>query len=153
MQFSQELDGIDVKIIKEIVRDSNQSASELSKKLGIPSSTIYFRTHRMEKMGVIKGYTTRIDRTKLGLRTLAIVELQVSTNSDAEEVYKEFEKMSGLMSMYSTAGGVDAVLLIAGSSLKQINERVTKLRKIKGVVGSKTLIVLNAIREHEIVLE
>lgn len=60
------LDIKDRKILYELDLNARQSNSELAKKIQLKKDTINYRIKRLEKQGIIQGYYTSLDTSKLG---------------------------------------------------------------------------------------
>ena len=64
------LDKLDYKILRELQRDC-RILQEIADNVGAPVSTIHYRVKRLEKDGVIKGYSA-IGVTSRNLRAIPI---------------------------------------------------------------------------------
>lgn len=60
------LDLKDRKILYELDLNARQSSSDIAKKVQLSKDTINYRIKRMEKLGLIQGYYTILDTSKLG---------------------------------------------------------------------------------------
>ena len=60
------LDNKDLAIIEVLKHNSNFSTQQISKKTGIPISTVHNRIRKLEKSGIIKEYTILLDNKKIG---------------------------------------------------------------------------------------
>ena len=150
MQESQEIDGIDVKILTELQVNARASVAEISTKLNIPHSTIALRIKRLENKEIIKGYHVELNREKLGLAITAIGTLKVKpSNRSFDLVIKEYEKISGLSNLYSVAGENSGVFTLVCKDLKDLNDKIMKLRNIPEIVETQTMIVLDSIWENK----
>lgn len=63
---------LELKLVSELLRDSNRSDRELAKTLGTSQPTISRALKRLRQEGVIKEHTIIPDFTKLGMEILAI---------------------------------------------------------------------------------
>ena len=150
MQESQEIDGIDVKILTELQVNARASVAEISTKLNIPHSTIALRIKRLENKEIIKGYHVELNREKLGLAITAIGTLKVKpSNRSFDLVIKEYEKITGLSNLYSVAGENSGVFTLVCKDLKDLNDKIMKLRNIPEIVETQTMIVLDSIWENK----
>ncbi|WKZ56412.1 MAG: winged helix-turn-helix transcriptional regulator [Bdellovibrionota bacterium] len=61
------LDAVDKRILYELDLNSRQPVSDLARKLGLNRDRIVYRIKQMQKQGVIRGFSTIINPTKLGL--------------------------------------------------------------------------------------
>ena len=72
------IDDVDGKILRQYLSNPQQSFREIARKVGVSAGTVLTRTKRMEKDGLIKGYTAILDHEKLGYQLTAITEITVS---------------------------------------------------------------------------
>jgi DNA-binding Lrp family transcriptional regulator len=61
-----ELDEIDRRLLRALVRDAGQSAGALGRRLGLSQPATWRRIKRLEAAGVIAGRQLRLDAEKLG---------------------------------------------------------------------------------------
>ena len=61
-----EIDDIDAKLLRALLRDASQSAGALGRRLGLSQPAIWRRIKRLEEAGVILGRQLRLDAEKLG---------------------------------------------------------------------------------------
>ena len=72
------LDSIDRRILKELQGDGRISFTELAPKVGLTTSPCLERVRRLERAGVIKGYTATLDPWALDAGVLVFVELSLT---------------------------------------------------------------------------
>ena len=56
-----DLDEVDRAILNSLLSDARASQRQLSRDVGVAQGTITNRIRRMEELGIIKGYSGRID--------------------------------------------------------------------------------------------
>ena len=66
-------DETDERLLALLTRDAKMRIHLLARKVGIPASTAHHRIKRMEKEGIISGYTIQKNHKKLGYGILAHV--------------------------------------------------------------------------------
>jgi Lrp/AsnC family transcriptional regulator for asnA, asnC and gidA len=71
------LDSIDVKILEMLEDDGRESFTQIARKLKVTEATIRKRISTLQKEGVIKKFTIKIDPSKLGLNTVAIIGVDI----------------------------------------------------------------------------
>ena len=82
------LDETDMKILAELIKDSNLSVPKLSKKINVNPSVVYSRIKRLVKRKLIKRFTVEVNEEVLGYTVSAIV----GVNMDAkyrDSIFKE----------------------------------------------------------------
>ena len=60
------LDKKDKQILYQLDLDSRQSFNQIARKVKLSREVVQYRVKQLEKKGIIKGYQTLIDVTKLG---------------------------------------------------------------------------------------
>ncbi len=140
------LDELDRKILSEYLKDCRISNRELAKKIGVSVGTVIARVKRLEKEGIIKGYTAIVDFEKLGYQLTAITELTVSKGKllDVEE---EAAKMPGVCAVYDVTGDVDAILIAKFRSREELSNYTKRLLSIPNVERTNTHVVLTTVKE------
>ena len=73
-----ELDRIAWKIIEELQHNARISWAELGRRVGLTTPAVAERVHRLEKIGVIRGFHTDISLERLGLPILIFVRLSMA---------------------------------------------------------------------------
>jgi len=73
-----ELDRIAWKIIEELQQDARLSWAELGRRVGLTTPAVAERVHRLEKLGVIRGFHADINLERLGLPILIYVRLSMA---------------------------------------------------------------------------
>jgi Lrp/AsnC family leucine-responsive transcriptional regulator len=83
------LDRIDRRILDELQRNARISNLELADKVGLSASPCLRRVRQLEEGGYIKGYTTLLNASALGLKLLALV--QISMDRHTPDRFEQFE--------------------------------------------------------------
>jgi Lrp/AsnC family transcriptional regulator, leucine-responsive regulatory protein len=73
-----ELDRIGWRIIEELQRDARISWAELGRRVGLTTPAVAERVHRLEKLGVIRGFHADISLERLGMPILIFVRLSMA---------------------------------------------------------------------------
>ena len=76
-----QLDRTDKRILHELQLDARISNQELADKVGLSPSPCLRRVRQLEEAGLIKGYATELDASKLGLKLMAIVQVAMDRHT------------------------------------------------------------------------
>ncbi len=146
------MDKKDLLIVELLRRDAKLTTSQLSKKTGIPLTTIHNRLKRLESDGVIKGYTIIPDYKKLDRNIAAYILLTISYRSAIGEKYsqesiaKEIRRLKGVDEVSIVAGEKDMIAKIRVKDIDELNKFIIEqLRAVDGVDKAQTLIVLKEV--------
>lgn len=146
------IDQKDMQILKELKNNSRLSAKEISKKTGIPITTVFNRIKKMEKSIIIKGYTTTLDEDKLGRHIKAYIMITADYNF-LKKAKMSQQKLAVKLKQHEfvdeaaiLTGVSDIILKVSTSNLSQLNEFVTGyLRNVDGVEKTQTSIILESV--------
>jgi Lrp/AsnC family transcriptional regulator, leucine-responsive regulatory protein len=73
-----DLDRISWRIVEELQRDARLSWAELGRRVGLTTPAVAERVHRLEKLGVIRGFHADINLERLGMPILIFVRLSMA---------------------------------------------------------------------------
>jgi len=73
-----DIDEVDRKILNELLRDCRRSYRSIARRAGVSVGTALTRIRRLEKSGVIRGYSAVLDHDKLGYQLTVLTEITVS---------------------------------------------------------------------------
>lgn len=74
------MDNLDRQIINILMKNGRITHEEISKKLNMSRPAIHQRISKLEQQGIIEGYRTKINWTKLGYHISAYISIKVKTN-------------------------------------------------------------------------
>lgn len=144
--MSEKIDNLDKKLIMELSRDSRQSFRTIARKMRVSIATAINRVKKLEKAGIIKGYTARIDAEKLGYDLTAVIEVSVSKGK-LVEVERQIAAMDKVMAVYDITGLTDSIIIARFENRKALNAFVKSLLGMEFVEHTNTRIVLNTVKE------
>jgi Lrp/AsnC family leucine-responsive transcriptional regulator len=72
------LDEVDWQILSILQVEARISFKELGQRIGLTGTAIAERVRKLEDEGIIKGYTIRLNREKIGLPVTAFFKLRVN---------------------------------------------------------------------------
>jgi len=146
-----QLDEKDFRILDVLRNEARDSISEISKKTGIPITTVYNRLQRMEQDGIIKGYSAVLDYEKLGLGVLAYILINISYSKhtgqkiDQESIAKKIRSLENVSEVSIITGESDMIVKVRTKSISQLNNFILKkLRNIEGIDKVVTMIALSS---------
>jgi len=145
-EFAMDLDDTDVKILKTLVSDARLSSRQISKMSGVSIGTVLTRMKKMEKAGVVRGYTTVVDHEKLGYQLTALIEITVSKGR-LLEMENEIARMPNVCCVYDVTGLTDAFVVAKFKSREDLSAFAKRLLALPYVERSNTHVVLTTIKE------
>lgn len=140
------LDETDVKILKALTFDARLSSRQIAKQCGISVGTVLSRLKRMEKEGVIKGYSALLDHEKLGYELTVVSEITVSKGR-LLEVENEIARLPNVCGVYDVTGLIDAIIIAKFKNRGELSKFTKRLLVIPYVERTNTHVVLTTVKE------
>jgi DNA-binding Lrp family transcriptional regulator len=141
-----DIDEVDRKILNELLRDCRRSYRSLSRRAGISVGTALTRIRRLEKAGIIKGYSAVLDHEKLGYQLTVLAEITVSKGK-LLEMEEAISKFPNTCAVYDVTGSTDAVVLAKFKSREELSKFTKNLLSMPFVDRSNTHVVLTTVKE------
>jgi len=140
------LDDLDITILKALSQDARKSSREIAKQLGVATGTIYNRIKRLTDEGIIKGYTTILDTSKVGFELTTLILLQVD-GKFLIDVEKNLAALDDVYSVYDITGDYDVAVIARFKDRASMNKFIKSVLTIPHIRRSVTSIILNIVKE------
>ncbi len=135
------MDEIDKKIIEILKEDSRTPFLKIAEMLGISEGAVRNRVKKLMDKGVIKKFTIEISEPE---NVKAIVLVKVSPEKETHEVRKDILRVCEHAKWcFEISGNYDIALLISTQTIRELNEEIEKIRRVKGIVETLTNFVMN----------
>jgi DNA-binding Lrp family transcriptional regulator len=141
------MDETDVKVLELLTRDARLSSRQVAKRLGISVGTVLGRIRRMERTGVIKGYSAVVDHEKLGYELTAVTEIVVSKGK-LLEMEREIAKWPNVCCVYDVTGETDAFVIAKFHDREELSVFAKRLLSLPLVERTNTHLVLTTVKEN-----
>jgi DNA-binding Lrp family transcriptional regulator len=145
-------DELDLKIIKELRKDSRLSYREIARRLGVAVGTVQSRIKALEKDKVIQRYHAEVDYSKLGYGLAAVIALNVDLRKK-DMLEKKLLRNRNVFGMYEVTGDFDIFVAVRFKSATELNEFIQKNLLEQAVKKSQTFIVLKTEKEAHTLLD
>ena len=141
----------DRKILNILVDNSRLSLRQIAKKAGASVATVMHHIKKLEKDGIIKKYTSKIDYEKAGYDVEVIIEIRISKGK-LFEVERKIASNPNVFAVYDTTGAMDAVVLARFQTRRHMDNFLKKLQTYEFVERTETKLILNAVKEENMQL-
>jgi Lrp/AsnC family transcriptional regulator, leucine-responsive regulatory protein len=143
MTTQVQLDEIDRRIIDLLHEDARRTIADIAERVSLSAAPVKRRIDRLERTGVIAGYTVLLDHAKIGPSIDAFAELRYAGAADADAIVAAITEVPEVREVFTTAGDPDALVRIRVEDLAHLKRVVNRLRRSDHVTGTKTLMVLD----------
>lgn len=140
------LDPTDRQIINVLVQDARRSASEVGRLVGLSPPAAKRRINRLEKTGLIRGYTAILDHQLAGEHIEAFIELRFAPGTQVDQIDTAVTNLPGVVESFTLAGDPDALARVRVRDLEHLKNVVDQIRRGRRggpkVLTTRTIIVL-----------
>ena len=146
------MDAVDRRIIAELQRDGRLSNVELADRVGLTPAPCLRRLKRLERDGVIVGYTARIDPAAIGrgFEVLVFVDLTRKDRATFEAFEAAVAALDEVTEVRRMFGLPDYLVRVATASLESFEAFMsTRLGDLPGVATLDSHITMKLIKSPE----
>lgn len=106
------------KVLKRIIGQAKTPDLEIAKKMGLSQQAIFKIRHKLESLGIIKGYMPIIDFKKIGVEALVVLGIKFTTyvweKYSEEQLSERIRKIPNVIISYRIPESAISHLLIMG---------------------------------------
>ena len=146
----ENLDAIDIKLLKLLQGNSRLTTKELSQEVGLSISPVYERVKRLENEGYIERYVAILNPEKINLNFMAFVAVKLSkqSNEGAAEFVKVVQGIAEVTECYSMAGNFDFLLKVYAPNMQYYRTFVLDvLGRIESIGNVVSTFVMSEIKQ------
>jgi DNA-binding Lrp family transcriptional regulator len=143
-----DLDATDHKILELLSQNARRTMADIGDRVSLSASAVTRRIERLERSGVIAGYTVVVDHRKAGRPIQAFTEVRFAGTADLKEIKDTAAQLSEVQAVFTTAGDPDALVWLQVPDVERLGHVIEQLRRRGRVTGTKTLIVLDTWSRH-----
>jgi len=143
------LDPIDLRLLAALQENGRASNLELAEAIKLSPAQTLRRHRRLEELGVIRRYETRLDAESLGFGVVAFIQVTMERGHMRELVkFKELvAKLPQVQECYSVTGDIDYVLKVVARNLKALSEfLLDTLMRAPGVNSVQSIVCLDELK-------
>nr|AIU93600.1 hypothetical protein LRS1606.166 [Rhodococcus sp. NS1] len=140
---THDLDTVDRQLIQELVTDGRISMRALAEKVHISRAHAYVRIERLQNVGVIEGFTTRVSYERAGFRASAYVALSIQQAS-WKGVAEQLRNLPFVEHFSLLGGDFDVLVLVRAPDNSALRTLVLEqLQALHGVQSTRTWLIFD----------
>ncbi|WP_397542435.1 Lrp/AsnC ligand binding domain-containing protein [Roseovarius salis] len=150
------MDKVDRRIIAALQRDGRQKLSRLSEQVGLSPTPLARRIARLERDGIITGYSARVDQDRMGLplNIFIFVELESHTRAAISEFESALRRFDEVMECHLMTGTRDVFIRVVAADLAAFDRfleeglmQTPNIRSMRSSFALRTMIRRDALPE------
>jgi DNA-binding Lrp family transcriptional regulator len=144
-----DLDRTDRRLLAVLQENGRATNLELAEAIALSPAQTLRRHRRLEEMGVIKRYETRLDGDQMGFGVVAFIHVSMERGHirDLSNFKKLVADLAQIQECFSVTGDIDYVLKVVAKDLKSLSDfLLDTLMRIPGVSAVKSSVCLDEIK-------
>jgi DNA-binding Lrp family transcriptional regulator len=137
-----ELDETDRRLLALLGANARTPVAKLGTKLGLARTTVQARLDRLERNGVIAGYTVKLSEDARAGQIRATVLIHI-TPAAQSAVLRQLERLPAVERVHTTSGRFDLACQLRTQSTLALDETLDRIGEIDGVLAMESLIHLS----------
>ena len=145
MSRAETIDSTDQRLIALLRQDARLPVAALAAKLGVSRGTVNNRLAKLQKAGVIVGFTVQLRPDARPNEIRAWMGIEVEGNQ-TREVIANLLGEPGVGALHDTNGRWDLLAELRASTMSELSQVLERIRLLKGIRGTETSIHLATYR-------
>jgi len=122
--------------------NAREPVASLARKLGLARSTVQERIARLEREGVIKGYTTLLSEESRARKLRAVVMIAADPRQ-ADRIGAELKRMPEVRALSAVSGAYDMMAIVEAETAARMDAALDRIGKAHGVARTVSSIILS----------
>lgn len=132
----------DSRLIALLKANAREPVASLARKLGLARSTVQERIARLEREGVIRGYTTLLSDESEARKLRAVVMIAADPRQ-ADRIGAELKRMPEVRALSAVSGAYDMMAIVEGETPQRMDSALDRIGKATGVARTVSSIILS----------
>jgi Lrp/AsnC family leucine-responsive transcriptional regulator len=134
----QDLDEVDLKILRQLQENSRLTTKELAAIVDLSPTPVFERVKRLEREGYIRKYMAVLDAEKLnrGFVVFCNVSMKQHTFENSQRIMAAVQNIPEIVECYNISGNYDFMLKIFVENMKHYQEFVLRILGDLDCIGS-----------------
>ncbi|WP_433189022.1 Lrp/AsnC family transcriptional regulator [Actinoallomurus sp. CA-150999] len=136
------MEDIDRQIVALLAEDGRMSFTDLARETGLSVSAVHQRVRRLQKRGVIRGYSAVLDHEAVGLPLTAFISIKPIDPAAPDDAPEKLGHLQEIEACHSVAGEESYILKVRVASPFALEELLQQIRAAANV-STRTTVVLS----------
>jgi DNA-binding Lrp family transcriptional regulator len=142
------LDDTDERILAVLAEHARATFAEIGQQVSLSAPAVKRRVDRMLDDGVIRGFTTVVDRNALGWNTEAFVQVFCHGTIAPDQLRAAWIAIPEVVSAATVTGTADAMLHVLARDMRHLEDALERIRSSADIERSESIVVLSNLIER-----
>jgi Lrp/AsnC family transcriptional regulator, leucine-responsive regulatory protein len=123
----------DMEVLKSIIQHAKMPDTDIAKKMGLSPQAVFKIRHKLENLGIIKGYQPVLDLKKVGIRVMAMLIIKLMPDVwdeyTDEQISERIRQIPYVINAYRVLESDASHVLIMGfRDIHQMDKYIAKIQ-------------------------
>jgi Lrp/AsnC family leucine-responsive transcriptional regulator len=148
------IDFIDRQILKALLSKGRSTFAELAAQVGLTAPTVHDRVKKLERTGIIEGYSAKVNPSTLGYEICAFVSITTTASIPSREYETRLSEISEIQECFSVAGEETYMARVITRNPRSLESLLQRIKALPGTLRTRATVVLSApISRHTLPVE
>jgi Lrp/AsnC family leucine-responsive transcriptional regulator len=143
------LDDLDLRVVDVLLRDGRAPCSQIADEVGLSRPAVSDRIEKLERLGVIRGYTVVIEPSAVGKGVTAFIAARgpVFLEARVKKAFRDLMHSDEVLEVHTVAGDDCYLIKVRTDSIPSLTTFVSRLNAPPLGLATRTTIVMET--HHE----
>ena len=149
------LDKTDIYILQLLQKDASLTTKQVAAEIGLTPTPVHERIKKLEKSGIIEGYSASVNLSKLGKELIVFCQVSIKDHSKENLVHFEekVQELNEVIECYHVSGKHDYVLKVVETNMNEYRNFITnKLAKISNIDNVYSTFIMKEIKTKGVIV-
>ena len=132
----------DSRLVALLKANAREPVASLARKLNLARSTVQERIARLEREGVIRGYSVLLSEESEARRLRAVVMIAADSRQ-ADRIGAELKRMPEVRALSAVSGAYDMMAIVEAETAARMDAVLDRIGKATGVARTVSSIILS----------
>ncbi len=143
-----DLDDIDRQILTLMQENCRLPLAKIGERVGLSAPSVLERVKKLEDGGIITAYRAVVDARRLGKDITAFIGVSTGHPHAIDAFEREIESLDDVLECHHVTGIHTMMLKAKTRNTSSLEELISRIRAIEGVVRTETTVVLSTHTER-----
>ena len=144
----QTITGLDQQILSLLLENARMSLVEIGRRVSLSPPAVKRRIERLEREGIIRGYTVIVDQASMGWTTEAFLEVYGEGDTSPDALRVSLAEHPEVVGAYTVAGDAEAIVHVRTADMPHLEQVIERIHGQPNVVRTRTQVVLRKLAER-----
>jgi len=135
------IDNLDARLLQALSETPRAGVMELARQLGVARGTVQARLEKLQRRGVVLGFSPDVDLVAMGYGVLAFLTLEIAQGRLAD-VVEHLAGIAEVLEVHSITGPGDLHARVVARTNEHLQAVIGSILDVQGIVRTTTHIAL-----------